>query len=144
MKPDAFLTTRRDFLGSLLVLPSLGFIPKPLVKAAERIIVPDRGLVLQKYGVLEDLILWYRPDGGGKYRDLPGSFEVVRIRGGEPLLTLGLNVRSTFRWVAAPGHGFVVNEKNPVMVYAERVPGHVGHIWTNLGGDDTSQMSSRV
>ena len=135
------ITTRRRFLGSLLVLPTIALVPNSIIAAAERIIVPDRTLILKKKGVLEDFTYWYRPNTeDGDYPDSVGSLEVVRLPGGEPLITVGAHVRATYRWVAPPGHGVVVTEKSPVMIYLEKVEGHTGYVWTNLGGDDTSQF----
>ena len=134
-------TTRRRFLGALLVLPTIALVPNSIIAAAERVIVPNSALILNKKGVLEDFTFWYRPNiEDGVYPDSAGSLEIVRLPVGEPLITVGAHVRATYRWVAAPGQGIVITEKQPVMVYLERVEGVNGHVWTNLGGDDTSQF----
>ncbi len=134
-------TTRRRFLGSLLVLPVLALAPNSIIAAAERVIVPDKALILDKAGILEDFTFWYRPNlEGGPYSEATGSLEIVRLPGGEILMTLGAHVKATYRWVAAPGQGIVVTEERPIMIYLEKVEGLTGYVWTNLGGDDTSQF----
>lgn len=141
---DDLLTTRRAFLGSLLVLPAAFVIPNMLARAAERIIVPDRHFVFNKPGKIHDLVFWYRPLPGKKYHDYTGSFEAIRLPDGHPIMTIGINARATFRWIAIPGQEITVSPDEPVVLYMERIPEHTGHIWTSLGGDDTSQMITMI
>ena len=134
-------TTRRRFLGSLLVLPVLALAPNSIIAAAERVIVPEPSLILDQKGLLREFTFWYRPNlPDGPYQDLVGGLEMIRLPGGEPLITIGINVRATYRWVAYPDTAISVSPEEPVMIYLEKVEGHTGYVWTNLGGDDTSQF----
>ncbi len=96
---------------------SLSGMVKPLT--------PGAPLMITR-GKLYEIVFWYE----GKPKDGQGSIGVKRLgdRGGYDVMQAGMNARATYRWIARPGGEIVTSEKDPVIIYAEKIPGLTARI----------------